>query len=78
MMKLRWYIPLSCFLALHTPDHQELLVEAKQIFVLRGLAKELEQHVAKGTKTIIYVDGQKIGIKETPEEIKSMIENCGR
>lgn len=76
MMKLRWYIPLSCLMILHSPDGAELHVESKQIFALRGLTKDLAEHVAAGTKTILYVSGQKFGVKETSEEIELMISNC--
>lgn len=61
---------------LHSPDGQVLRVESHQIFAIRGLTKDLEQHVAAGTKTVIFAGGQKFGIKETPEEIETMIANC--
>jgi hypothetical protein len=50
-------------------------IESTHIDILRP-ADAVQQHVAPGTKTIIYVGGQRFGVAESDEEIDTLIKDC--
>lgn len=78
MTKWKWYIPLSCIIALHSPDGTELRFEAHNFTAIQALPHGYKQHVAHGTKTIVYGSGgNKFGVTETPEEIAALAAKCG-
>lgn len=70
-------IAVYCFIAIHSPDGKDVTyVDAAHVFMIRPLAPQHEQHVAKGVRTILYIDGQKVGVSETPQEIQAMLKEC--
>ena len=69
----------GCFIIVHGPNGKdELHVDASSIFIVRPTTKDIEPHIAAGTKTILYIGGQKFGISETPEEVEAMIRDCDK
>ena len=74
-MKWKWYIPLSCLIILHTPDNRELRVETQHISAVRP-ADSVQQQVAPGTRSIVYVLTQKFGVVEPPSDIDVIIKDC--
>lgn len=74
-MNRRWTI-LPCLIALHGPDGGVLQVEANSIYAIRNITENIQEHVAKGTKTVIYVGGKVFGVTETPQEIAELTERC--
>jgi hypothetical protein len=73
-MVMRRLWPLLCLITFHSPDGQLLTVEAKHVIAVRPAPSS--EHVAAGTKSILYVGGQKFGITETPAEAEIMINDC--
>jgi hypothetical protein len=59
----------------HTPDGRELRVETQHISAVRP-ADSVQQQVAPGTKSIIYVLTQKFGIIEPPGDVQTIIRDC--
>ena len=72
---MRPWLPVCCLIILHSPDEREMRIESTHIDILRP-ADVVQQHVAPGTKTIIYVGGQRFGVVESDEEIDTLIKDC--
>lgn len=72
----RWTL-LPCLIVLHSPDGGTLQVEASSVYAMRAATGNVQEHVAKGTNTILYVGGKVFGVTETPQEIAALMESCG-
>jgi hypothetical protein len=59
----------------HSPDGRELRIETQHIAIVRP-ADAVQQNVAPGTKSILYVGGQKLGIVESPDEAAVILRDC--
>jgi hypothetical protein len=68
----------GCFLTVHGPNNDAWRIDAASIFVIRPNSGAIKSHVHEQINTILYVDGQKFGIVETPEQIESMIRQCDK
>lgn len=51
-------------------------VEKQHIAAIRPVSEAVKEHLAPGTKALLYVGAHKIGITETLEEAETMLENC--
>lgn len=71
---------VCCIIVLHSPDGSELRFEARNLTAVRAVPPNYKEHLAPGTKTIIYgTGGNKFGVIETPEEISTIVEEeCGQ
>lgn len=73
----RWLVPgLLCLVSFHTPDGSMITVETQHIAAVRPVTDRVKEHVVAGTKALLYVGSQKMGITETLEEAEKMIEEC--
>jgi hypothetical protein len=72
---MRFIVPLCCLIILHTPDGEEIAVDTRQILMLRPTIG-IREHLAPGSKTLIYVSGQKIAVKEMPHEVEYLTKIC--
>jgi len=72
---MRPWLPICCLIILHSPDEREMRIESTHIDILRP-ADAVQQHVAPGTKAIIYVGGLRFGVVESDEEIDTLIKDC--
>ena len=68
-------IAALCLIILHSPDNRELRIETQHISVVRP-SDAAQQSLAPGTKSVLYVGGQKFGVVETPNEIEAIIRDC--
>jgi hypothetical protein len=64
-----------CLIILHTPDGEEIAVDTRQILMLRPTV-HIREHFAPGTKTLLYLTAQKIGVTEEPHEVEYLIKIC--
>lgn len=66
-----------CMLILHSPDGTALLVDS-DTFTVRQIDPRHQDHVAKGTNSVIYLNFRPngFGVKETIEQISDMIRKC--
>ena len=67
--------PLLCLAVFHSPDGRELRIETQHIAIVRP-ADAVQQNVAPGTKSILYVGGQKLGVVESPDETAVILRDC--
>ena len=75
MTKWKLFFPFSCLIILHSPDNRELRLETSHIAAVRP-ADAAQQSLAPGTKSVIYIGGQKFGVLESPGQIDSIIKDC--
>ena len=68
-------MPLVCLAIFHSPDGRELRIETQHISIVRP-ADAVQQNVAPGTKSILYVGSQKLGIVESPDEAAIIMRDC--
>jgi len=61
---------------LHDPSGSEIAVDTRQIVLIRPVEPQIERHVAKGTQTIVYLAGQKVGVTELPHEVEYLTKIC--
>jgi hypothetical protein len=66
---------LLCLIVLHTPDGEEIAIDTRQILMLRP-AYAIQGHLAPGSKTLVYVSGQKVAVKEEPHEVEYLTKIC--
>jgi hypothetical protein len=71
----RIVIAVTCLAIFHSPDNRELRIESQHIAAVRP-ADAAQQHLAPGTKAIIYVGSQKFGVVESAVEIEQIIRDC--
>lgn len=51
-------------------------VESQHIAAIRPVSDQIKEHVAPGTKALVYVGAHKFGITESLEQAEEMVENC--
>jgi hypothetical protein len=68
-------IVVSCLAIFHSPDGRELRIETQHIAVVRP-ADAIQQNVAPGTKSILYVGSQKLGVIESADEASIIMRDC--
>ena len=73
-MKLPWAL-LPCLIVLHSPEGSEVDFDTRHISAFRSSAS-MAEHLAKGTKSVIFVGGKGFAVTETVEEISEKINNC--
>jgi len=62
------------FLLVHTPDNQEITINAEEISSIRKPQDQAEEHFTKGTRCIIVMtNGKFIGTSETCIDIIKQI-----
>jgi hypothetical protein len=64
-----------CLAVFHSPDGRELRIETQHIAVVRP-ADAVQQNVAPGTKAILYVGSQKLGVVEGADEVAIIMRDC--
>jgi hypothetical protein len=66
----------SCVLTFHSPDGSELFVYSDTIRLIRKIEPHHQQHVAPGTRSVIYlgVRPNGFGVVETVPQVLRMIE----
>jgi hypothetical protein len=69
-------LALACLILIHPPDGAPLRIDISHIIAVRPVPMGSEEHFARGTKSILYVTGQKFGITETPEQVELLIRDC--
>jgi len=67
--------PLLCLAVFHSPDGRELRIETQHIAIVRP-ADAVQQNVAPGTKSILYVGSQKLGVVESSDEVSTIMKDC--
>ena len=65
----------GCLMVLHSPDGQELLVDADHLIAVRPVG-EIAHHFTTSTNSIIYLSSGNFGVIETPEQIDKKVKNC--
>jgi hypothetical protein len=65
-----------CLVIFHAPDGSSVSVEKQHIAAIRPITEAIKEHLAPGTKSLLYVGAHKIGITETLEEAETMLEGC--
>ena len=65
-----------CLIILHDPAGSEIAVDTRQILMLRPVEPQIERHVARGTQTIVYISGIKVGVTELPHEVERLTKIC--
>jgi hypothetical protein len=66
---------IVCLAIFHSPDGRELRIETQHIAIVRP-ADAVQQNVAPGTKSILYVGSQKLGVVEGPDEATMIMRDC--
>lgn len=67
---------LACLVVFHAPDGSLVSVEKAHISALRPVSEAVKEHLAPGTKTLVYVGQHKFGITESLDEAETMLEQC--
>jgi hypothetical protein len=68
-------ISVLCLAIFHSPDGRELRIESQHIAAVRP-ADAAQQSLAPGTKSVLYVGGQKFGVVESPVEVDGIVKDC--
>jgi len=63
------------FLLFHSPDGGPLWIACQAIFAVRPIGGA-KQHVASGTRALIYMPGHTLAIKEAPEDTAARVDKC--
>ena len=73
-----WARALACLLTFHSPDGSRLLVESGIIKVIRPIEPAHSEHVAPGTRSVLYLGVRPagLGIVETAAQVLKAIEDC--
>lgn len=66
---------LLCLLLLHSPDGSVLAVEGMALQVIHDVER-YQGHIAKGTRSIVYVGGRAFGVRESREEVTRLRTEC--
>ena len=66
---------ITCLIVLHSPDGEEIAIDTRQILMLRPTT-HIHEHFARGTKTLVYVSGQRIAVTELPHEVEYLTKVC--
>jgi len=66
---------IACLIVLHTPDGEEIAVDTRQILMLRPTT-HIREHLAHGTRTLVYMTAQKVAVTEQPHEVEYLIKIC--
>jgi len=66
---------IACLIVMHTPDGEEIAVDTRQILMLRPTT-HIREHLAHGTRTLVYMTAQKVAVKEEPHEVEYLIKVC--
>jgi hypothetical protein len=66
---------IACLIVLHTPDGEEIAVDTRQILMLRPTT-HIREHLAHGTRTLVYMTAQKVAVTELPHEVEYLIKIC--
>jgi hypothetical protein len=54
------------------------LIQSEAITVIRPLLSEHQDHLAKGTRTLVYTAARVFGVREEEDEIERMVKACGK
>jgi hypothetical protein len=71
-------LPVVCLILVHSSDGGSLWVESEAITVLKPLLSKHQDHLARGTRTLVYTAGKVFGVRESEEDIERMIKSCGK
>ena len=72
-------ITLACLLVFHAPDGSELWVESEVVKVIRPVGVAHREHVAPGTRSVLYLAGVRQagwGVVESAAEVRRMVMGC--
>lgn len=69
-------IGLLCLVVFHAPDGSLVSVESQHVAAVRPVTDAIKEHLAPGTKSILYVGAHKIGIIENFDDAEAKLENC--
>ena len=70
--------PLAlAFLLFHSPDGAPLWIACQAIFAVRPIGGATKQHVATGTRALIYTPGYTLAVKEAAEDAVAKAKGCG-
>ena len=72
---MKTWLPLLCLIVLHTPDGEEIAIDTRQILMLRPTT-HIKEHFAPGSRTLVYVSGQKVTVRENPHEVEYLTKIC--
>lgn len=67
---------LLCLVIFHAPDGSQVSVESQHVAAVRPVTDAIKEHLAPGTKSILYVGAHKIGIVEDFDKAEAMLEGC--
>lgn len=67
---------IICLVVFHAPDGSLVSVEKQHVAAVRPVTDAIKEHVAPGTKALVYVGQHKFGITETLDEAEAMLEQC--
>lgn len=74
---MRGALLLACLLTLHTPDGSAFYVEGTAIVAIRPVADAHKEHVAEGSRSVVYTLDKNFAVEEQAEEvINKMHESC--
>jgi hypothetical protein len=69
-------LPIVCLILVHSADGGDLWIESAAITVVKPLFGEHQDHLAKGTRTLVYTAGKVFGVREEEDAIERMIKAC--
>ena len=73
---MKTLLPLIfCLIVLHTPDGEEIAIDTRQILMLRP-THHIREHFAPGSRTLLYMSGQKVVVTEAPHEVEYLTKIC--
>ena len=65
---------IACLLVFHAPSGSDLTIESTSINAVRPAGEF--SHLAHGTNAVLYVAGEKFGVRETITEVEVLIGKC--
>ena len=65
---------IICLIVLHRPDGAEVAIDTRHIDVIEPV--QTRHHYVHGTRTLVYVSGDKVAVNELPHEVEYLIKTC--
>lgn len=67
---------LACLVVFHAPDGTLVSVEKQHIAAIRPVSEAAKEHLAPGSRALVYVGSHKFAITETLDEAEAIMEQC--
>jgi hypothetical protein len=74
MKRAAWFV--LAFLLFHSPEGAPLWIACQAVFTIRPIGDVTKQHVATGTRALIYTPGHTLAVKEAADDAVAKANGC--